>query len=105
MSMSPVSERRRVGRVGDGRGLAGLGVDDGERLEEVVDLVGGDGELERVALDVARPLEVRDAVAVDDDAPERRVGVDVGGRAAAGERRETAGEEQEGSHGGPWGRR
>ena len=46
MSMRPALRARRRGRVGDGRGLAGVGVDHGERLEEVVDLVGRDRELE-----------------------------------------------------------
>ena len=44
-----------------------------ERLEEVVDLVGGDRERQLVVVDVRRPLEVGDAVAVDDDPSERRV--------------------------------
>ncbi len=77
---------RRSGGVGDGRGLAGVGVDDGEDLRKSSTLVAGDLEIEGVAIDARRPLEVGDPVAVNDDAAEGRVGVDEGrGRAAPGE--------------------
>jgi hypothetical protein len=81
-------------RVRDGRGLAGALVDDGERLEEVVDLVAGDGDVERVALDVGLALEVGDAVPVHDHAAQRGVGLHERARRPAAERADDAQESQ-----------
>ena len=69
------SESAALPEVGYETG-AGVRVDDGETLQEIVDLVRGDSELEDAVVDVRVALVVRDAVPVDDDAPERRVGVD-----------------------------
>ena len=69
----------------------GFGVGHGQRLQEVVDLVGWHLERERVAVNAGFALVVGDAVAVDDDATERGgVGFDVAGvlRAGAGEQRD-----------------
>ena len=92
---------RRLRGIRDGRGLARVGVDDREGLEEIIDLVGGDLELQRVAIHARRPLEIGDPVAIDDDAAERRVGVDEGRRGAAAGERGQAREKKERSHGCP----
>ncbi len=74
---------RRARKI-DGGPLARPRVGDGERLQEVVDLVGGHRQLEHVVIDVRRALEISNAVAVNDDAAERRVvGMNVAGRARA----------------------
>ena len=56
-----------------GGALAGPGVGHSERLQKVVDLVGGDRHLEDVVVDPRGALEIRDTIAVHDDAAERRV--------------------------------
>ncbi len=93
---------RRPGGVRDRRGLLRLGVEHGERLQEVVDLVGRDLELELAARHLGGALEVGDAVSVHHDPAQGRAGVDVAGvgRRAA-ERRERQGRQQEirASHG------
>jgi hypothetical protein len=92
------SHRGALRRVRDGRGFAGLRVDDGERFQEVVDLVTGNLERELVALHLGGALEVRDSVSVDDDATEGRVGVDERGHPAAAPH-EHGGGEDDGSDG------
>ena len=84
MSTSPEPSAFGVGRVRDGRRLAGLRVDDLERLQEVVHPVGGDRQGQRVARNAGRALEVGDTVAVDDDTADRRrcFWVDDGGHRA-----------------------
>ncbi|MBK8717421.1 MAG: hypothetical protein IPN32_22150 [Deltaproteobacteria bacterium] len=60
------------GRIRDRQRLVGLGVDDRQRLEEVVDACGR--HLQRqLVLHERTALEVRHAVAIDDDATERSV--------------------------------
>ncbi|MBK9036552.1 MAG: hypothetical protein IPL61_35770 [Myxococcales bacterium] len=80
----PRAQRRERG-VGPGLGIerhrhadrapAGA-LDHGQALEQIVDLILADLERQDVAVDLAGPLEVADAVAVQDDAvePQRRVG-------------------------------
>ena len=95
----------RLRRVGDVRRLPGLRVDHGERLQEVVDLVGRHRQGERVPRDARRPLEVRDPVAIDDDATDARRGIGMGDggvhRASAGHEggAEDRTAQQNGSHG------
>ena len=65
---------RARGRVGDGRGLTGVGVDHRQRSQKVIDPLGGDGEPQGIAFDRGRAFEVGDPVSVDHDTPEHRVG-------------------------------
>ena len=93
---------RARGRVGDRRGLTGVGVDHRQRAEKIVDPFGGDGEPQGVAFDRGRALEVSDAVPVDDDPAEHRVGrADVAGSGAtsgSAERDQAGGYQRSWSH-------
>jgi hypothetical protein len=87
--------------------LAALGLDHGQALQEIVDLVLSHLDGEQVAVDLTDPLEVADAVPVQDDPREGQppVGGRIGGPAgrASGPRGEGQGHEQGGegtSHGG-----
>ena len=76
--LAPLARAR--GRIGDGRGLTGVGVDHRQRAQKVIDPLGGDGELQGIAFDRSRAFEVGDAVSVDHDPPEHRVGgADIAG--------------------------
>ena len=69
-----LQERAAIGllaREADRQRPAGARLDDGQRLEEVVDAVARHADGQLAAGDLGAPLVVRDAVAVHDDATER----------------------------------
>ncbi len=90
-------------RIRDRRGLAGASVGHRERLEKVVDLVGRHAHAQGFAGHRGGALEVRNAVAVDDDAPEGGLALhEGGGRRATAHEEGQGGKDEEGrSHGGP----
>ncbi len=89
---------RLLSRDGDRQRLTSDRIDDGQRLQEVIDPVAGhvDGELAVAHLGVA--LVERDAVPVNDDAPED-TSVDMSGVGVGAGREQDRCDKAEGSHG------
>src|SRR5690606_12737572 len=60
-----VGPRLRIERHGHAERFAASAIDDGQTLEQIVDLVASDLDPKRVAIDRAAAFEVADAVAVE----------------------------------------